>query len=356
LRAAQGAGRWGIAGSAAAIGVAAASAAAWALQHRAVRRAQAHGSADDELVLPEDLVHRFVDVPDGRRVHAMERGEGPPIVLVHGFMLSGALWVHQLRDLAARHRVVAVDLSGHGQSIPGSTGSAPVATGSVGAGSVGPDALGRLASDLWAVLEALDVEGTLLVGHSLGGMTVLRLALDTAGSQIRSRVDGLALVSTTAGPLVPLAGARSLAPVAERLARLVIAAERRSAGWPPSGDLRWWVSRMGFGADAAPAQVRFVEEMHGATSSQVFADLLPALTSYDVSGRLGSLELPAMVVVGTRDRILPARHARRLAAGLERAELVELPRCGHEPMLERPNEFSRLLDEFSDKLLSVGTG
>jgi pimeloyl-ACP methyl ester carboxylesterase len=131
---------------------------------------------------------------------------------------------------------------------------------------------------------------------------------------------------------------------------VVLAAERRGVSSLPSGDLRWWVSRMGFGADAEPAQVRFVEQMHSSTSSRVFAELLPSLTAYDLSDRLGELDLPVVVVVGTRDRILPARHARRLAAGLGRAELVELPRCGHQPMLERPREFSRLLDEFSDKL------
>jgi pimeloyl-ACP methyl ester carboxylesterase len=132
--------------------------------------------------------------------------------------------------------------------------------------------------------------------------------------------------------------------------RAVLVAERRGLRSLPSEDLRWWVSRLGFGADAAPAQVQFVEGMHRAASSRSFADLLPSLARFDVSAHLRDIDLPTLVVVGTHDRLLPLRHARRLAAGLPRAELIELPRCGHQPMLERRNEFSRLLDEFAAKI------
>ncbi|HXX90022.1 MAG TPA: alpha/beta hydrolase [Acidimicrobiales bacterium] len=326
------------------LGLGAVAAAAWALEHRVVRRAARDVAlGEPDLVLPGDLVHHDVDVPDGGRLHAMERGVGPPVVLVHGLMLSSAVWVHQLHDLGEHHRVVTVDLSGHGQSVLGArrfrTDEGP-----------GPaDALGRLSADLWAVLERLEVEGALLVGHSLGGMTVLRLALDTPPDALARRVRGLGLVSTTAGPVT------ALSPALARLggdlsSRVVLAAERRGVHGLPSQDLRWWVSRLGFGADASGAQVEFVERMHSTNSARVFAELLPSLVAYDVSGRLGAVELPTLVVVGTHDRVIPPRQSLRLAGGLANAELVELARCGHQPMLERPHEFSRLLDEFSAKV------
>jgi len=332
-------------GGAVALGLGAAGAAAWVLQHRAVGRAQVTNGevAEEELALPGGLVHHFVDVPDGGRLHAIERGEGRPLVLLHGLMLSSALWVHQLRDLADRHRVITVDLSGHGQSLLGTEGlthdAAPAS------------ALPRLAADVWAVLEALDVRDALLVGHSMGGMTALQLAVDTPPARLARRVSGLALVSTTAGPFV---GSRRFRGVSRRLsaamARAVLAADGRGVHSLPSRDLRWWVSRLGFGPDAPAAQVTFVEGMHTSGSARVFGELLPSLAAYDLSDRLGAVELPVLVVVGTHDRALPPGHAKRLAAGLARAELVELPRCGHQPMLERRNEFNRLLDEFSAKL------
>jgi pimeloyl-ACP methyl ester carboxylesterase len=62
------------------------------------------------------------------------------------------------------------------------------------------------------------------------------------------------------------------------------------------------------------------------------------------------MDLPALVLVGSHDHLTPPRHAWRTAAAQPRAELVELPRCGHMPMLERRREFGRLVDEFSAKV------
>jgi non-heme chloroperoxidase len=331
-----------------AVALGAAGGAAWGLQHRAVRRAAAAAGAsvaDEDLALPSDLTHHFVDVPDGGRLHVMERGEGPPLVLLHGLMLSSALWVHQLRDLADRHRVVTVDLSGHGQSILGTSRYA--ADGR----NLASPAMHRLAADVWAVLEALDIRDALLVGHSMGGMTALQLALDVPRLALARRVAGLALVSTTAGPFAHVPGWSRLARLGGALSsRAVRVGARHGVHALPSGDLRWWMSRLGFGADAAPAQVQFVERMHTSNSARAFAELLPSLAAFDLSGRLEEIELPTVVVVGTHDRVIGPGHARRLAAGLPRGELIELPRCGHQPMLERRHEFSRITDEFSAKL------
>jgi pimeloyl-ACP methyl ester carboxylesterase len=327
------------------VGLGAAGAAALVLQHRAVSRAQVTNEAvtEEGLALPAGIVHHFVDVPDGGRLHAMERGRGRPLVLLHGLMLSSALWVHQLRDLADRHRVITVDLSGHGQSLLGSDGLTH--------GELPASAVARLAADTWAVLEALDVRDALVVGHSMGGMTALQLAADMPPDVLATRVSGLVLVSTTAGPF---AGSRRLPSVgragSNAMSRAVLAADRNGVHALPWRDLRWWVSRLGFGADAPAAQVHFVVGMHTSGSARVFGELVPSLATYDVSDRIDRIELPALVIAGTHDRVLPLRHARQLAAGLPRAELVELPRCGHQPMLERRNEFNRLLDEFSAKL------
>jgi non-heme chloroperoxidase len=331
-----------------AVALGAAGSAAWVLQHRAVRRAEAAAGAsvaDEGLALPGDLTHHFVDVPDGGRLHVMERGEGPPLVLLHGLMLSSALWVHQLRDLADRHRVVTIDLSGHGQSILGK--GRYTADGR----DLASPAMHRLAADVWAVLEALDIRDALLVGHSMGGMTALQLALDVPRLALARRVAGLTLVSTTAGPFSNLPGWSTLSRLGGAASsRAVRAGARHGARALPSRDLRWWVSRLGFGADAAPAQVQFVERMHVSNSPRAFGELLPSLAAFDLSGRLQEIELPTVVVVGTHDRVIGPAHARRLAADLPHAELIELPRCGHQPMLERRNEFSRIIDEFSAKL------
>jgi len=317
-----------------------AGAATWALQHRAVSRSTATAEAmvAEGLTLTDDLRHHFVDVADGGRIHVVERGQGPALVLLHGVLLSSALWVHQLRDLADHHRVIAVDLRGHGQSLPGSTGSG----------------IQTLAADVRAVLEALSVDRAVVVGHSMGGMVALELALDLPSDERRRRLAGIVLTSTTAGPFTSLPGwagvVRMTAPVT---ARALLVTERFGAKALPSRDLRWWIVRLGFGADAPPAQVRFVEALHRGTPSRTLSDLIPSLATFDLSARLGSLDVPVLVVVGSHDKLTAPRLARRMAEGLPEAQLVELPRCGHLPMLERPHEFSRLVDEFAAK---VATG
>jgi pimeloyl-ACP methyl ester carboxylesterase len=314
-----------------------AGAVGWALQHRAVSRsaATAEEMSAEGLSMPDDLRHHFVETADGGRIHVVERGQGPALVLLHGIMLSSALWVHQLRDLADHHRVIAIDLRGHGQSLSGSAGSG----------------IEILAADVRTVLEALAVEDGVLVGHSMGGMVALQLVTDLPAAELHRGVAGIVLTSTTAGPFATLPGwagvVRMTGPVT---ARALLIGERFGAKALPSRDLRWWLVRLGFGADAPAAQVRFVEAMHRATSSRTLAELIPSLASFDLSSKLGSIEVPVLVVVGSHDKLTAPRLARRMADALGEAQLVELPRCGHMPMLERRHEFSRLVDEFTAKI------
>jgi pimeloyl-ACP methyl ester carboxylesterase len=329
-----------------AAGAAAAAAAGWAAQHRLVSRA-VRAEADlgaEGLVMPSDCTHRWVDTDDSGRIHVVERGQGPDLVLLHGVLLSTALWVHQLTDLAAEHRVLAVDLRGHGQSLAGTEGFGGPAVARGAPGIV------RLARDVASVLDALDVRDALLVGHSMGGMVALQAAHD-AGPALARRVGGLALVSTTAGPVVGVPGwnhwARWSSPASSRG---LLLAERAGVALLPTRDLRWWASRFGFGAEAPPAQVRFVEELITATPSSTLAGLMASVATFDLSRALPTLDLPSLVIVGSHDHLTPVRHAERLARALPRAELVELARSGHVPMLERRYEFSRLLSEFAAKL------
>ncbi len=178
----------------------------------------------------------------------------------------------------------------------------------------GSPALRRMAMDIRTVLQALDVEHALVVGHSMGGMVALQLAHDTPTEELHRRVAGMALVSTTGGPFSRAPGfggaARLAGPVSARALGL---ADRWGVRTVASQDLRWWLTRVGFGAEAPPAQVRFVEGLHLATSPHTVAELLPALALFDLSKWLGSLDLPVLVVVGSNDRLTPPRHALRTA-------------------------------------------
>ncbi|MGA2036966.1 MAG: alpha/beta hydrolase, partial [Acidimicrobiales bacterium] len=332
-------------GSALALGVGATAAAGWVLRHRNAARAVVteQDIESEGLTLPRDLQHHFVDVDDGGRIHVVEGGTGPAVVLLHGFMLDASIWSHQFRDLSDRYRVIAIDHRGHGESQPGVAGfTAPEASENatretwrsaepMAGAAVNPPGIRRLTADLVAVLEELDISRALVVGHSMGGMVALQLALDS--SVMDRRICGLVLTSTLAGPLVALPGWANLARFTSPASALVASlAERLGVRTLPSQDLRYWLSRVGFGGDAPLAQVRFVEALHMATSSRTRAGLLPSLAVFDLSASLRSIEEPVLVVVGSHDRLTPPRAARRMAGALPHAQLVEFARCGHMPM------------------------
>lgn len=320
-----------------ALGAAAGAATAWAAQHRAVRRAreEAHaGFADEGLVLPDDLVHHDVVVEDGATIHAVERGSGPTLLLLHGMLLSSDIWVHQLNDLSARHRVVAVDMRGHGRSTPGTR----------------PWDVETMADDVRAVVDALDLHGCLLVGHSMGGIVTLKLAQDLEDEARGDRFCGVVVVGSAAGPFVRLPGWSSMSRATAPATRRALTLLERAGTLVPSQDVGWWSSRINFGPEPVPAQVRFMEEVLDAMPIGSFARLIPTLAGVDLSAGLIDVEHPVLFVVGSHDRLVRPRYSRRSADAIPQAQVVELPRCGHMPMLERRHEFSRLLEEFCAKV------
>ena len=157
--------------------------------------------ADELFDMPSDVTHRSVPTPDGGSLHVMERGDGRPLMLLHGITLSAEVWAPQLNQLADRYRVIAVDLRGHGQSTAGRDGYG----------------IPRLATDVATVLEALDLDDAVLVGHSMGGMTVMQFCDDHADVLSR-RVAGVVFVATRAHAVVP--------PLLAGMARQLGAADR----------------------------------------------------------------------------------------------------------------------------------
>lgn len=262
---------------------------------------------------------------DGTLLHAEVTGpeHAPAIVLVHGYSLSLDAWHHQRRDLADEFRVIAYDLRGHGDS------------GRAASGDYSIRALGR---DLGAVLDTLVPQGqrVLVVGHSLGGMSILSYAKEYPAA-LPHRLAGVVLLDTTgfdvlAGGLfstgfAALSAVRSTA--ADRGGRLLRRGEK-----PPADVTTLFTRALGFGPDASPAQVAFVEQLLIDTPNSVKADLGPTLTALDLRDAAPLIRVPALVMVGEHDRLTPPAAAARLAEALPDAHLVPLPGAGHNAMLE----------------------
>ena len=303
--------------------------------------------SQDELEMPADIVEHLIDMSDGAIIRVVESGASgasrPPIVLLHGITLSASIWPYQLRDLAgAGHRVLALDMRGHGRSSNG-----PVTAG----GSPPRLTLERLAADVEEVLAALDLRDVVVVGHSMGGMVaLLMMERDPRLAAGEGRVGSLALVATSASP----ARRRGLPALSELVAagRPLIAsgaglASRLPGPTLPAVDIAFVLARITFGELPSPKQVLFTGEMTSEVPVRVSAELLLEILRFDAERVLPSIRVPTAIVVGDHDVVTPVAHAEDLLAGISGSELVVLRGCGHMVMLERPDELDKVIRRLS---------
>jgi pimeloyl-ACP methyl ester carboxylesterase len=301
---------------------------------------------------------RTVTTDDGLPLAVEEVGprDAPLTVLfVHGYCLAMGSWHYQRLGLAdmtkPRLRMVFYDCRSHGRS-----GRAPTETATID----------QLGDDLYRVLTDLAPTGpVVLVGHSMGGMTVMALA-DRHPELFGPRVIGVALLSTSTGKLAevtlgfPAITAKLRAPVlpfALRVMRTRAGLIERSRRI--GSDIAWLLTRRySFGStDVSPALVEYVGQMIAATPVEVVADFFPALNAHDKLSALGRLrDLETLIAVGDKDLLTPVEHSRRMADALPNAELLVLEGAGHLAMMERPAIVNLRLRAFLHRAYRAGAG
>ncbi|MFC8716899.1 alpha/beta fold hydrolase [Kitasatospora sp. NPDC057198] len=285
-------------------------------------------------------------------------GAGPTVVFCHGYCLNQDGWHFQRAALRGALRTVFWDQRSHGRSERSRSYLAGEAA-----------SIDRLGADLEAVLDAVVPEGPIvLVGHSMGGMTVMALAdrrpeLFGPGG----RVAGVALVGTLAGDwdAVPLGLPAVGAKVVKRVAPGVIRALGRQVQLVEA-TRRWgsdlaavFYRRFSFGGkDVDPAVARFAEQLLDATPIDVVAEFYPTFSAHDKRAALAALDgLPVLVLAGTKDLLTPPEYSEAIAAELPGARLVLVEGAGHLVMLERPGtvdrELAALLERAAER---AGTG
>jgi len=255
----------------------------------------------------------------GIRIHYRVHGEGAPVVLLHSFLCSGAMWESQIEPLAERFRVINIDMRGHGDS-------GPIAQ---------PLTLYDLVADVIAVLDELEVAEAAWAGLSIGGMIALRAALREP-----HRVSSLLLLDTDAGS--------EKAPIRLKYRALGWIARRFGLG-PVSPQ----VSRQMFGRTTRRERRELVSEWAGRFRSVDIPSILIVLDALiardDVLHELHRIEAPALVVVGSEDASLPPARSRAIADRLPNAEIIEIEGAGHLSTLEQPAAVNRALLGFLDQ-------
>ncbi|NEC02575.1 alpha/beta fold hydrolase, partial [Streptomyces anulatus] len=286
-----------------------------------------------------------------RRLFGRKAPAPVTVVFSHGYCLGQDSWHFQRAALRGLVRAVYWDQRSHGRSGRGRTQADGV--------PVGIDQLGR---DLRAVIDAAAPEGPLvLVGHSMGGMTMMALA-DQYPALIRDRVAAVALVGTSGGKLgevsfgLPVAGVNAVRRVLPGVLKaLGSQTELVEKGRRATADLfAGLIKRYSFGSrDVDPAVARFAERLIESTPIDVVAEFYPAFTEHDKSGALPTFrDVPVLILAGDKDLVTPSSHSEAIADVLPDAELVIVPDAGHLVMLEHPETVT---DRLADLLVRSGT-
>lgn len=248
--------------------------------------------------------------------------DGPPVVLAHCWGGHVETWGPVAARLVDRgHRVVRWHQRGHGPSTVGEQGFA----------------IERFGADLAEVVDHLDVRGAVVAGHSLGGMTTQAFAAhhpEVAADRARA----LVLVATSSR--VDQRLRRSAPGGGDALHRRAAVLDRALAS--RSGHL---LVRGALGKGASPHAVRATRDHFVGTPLATRLGILQAMQEMDLRQRRREIDLPATVVVGTRDTLTPASHSRSLAADLPDARLVTVPGAGHMLPFEAPDLLADLIEE-----------
>jgi pimeloyl-ACP methyl ester carboxylesterase len=261
-------------------------------------------------------------------VNVIELGSGPPLVFVHGLAGSWPNWLEQLPVLAAKHRVVTLDLPGFGHS-------------PMPAEQISISGYARLLDRLF---DTLGIDAAAVVGNSMGGFIGAELAI-----AFPQRVERLVLVSAAGISTFDNRGAVRAIPVLRRVERLVAA----YTAWMASKSDT--VARRPRLRDATlnvvtrhpsrlPAALA-AEQLRG-SGKPGFMQALEANLNYNFRDRLREIACPTLIVWGEKDRLITVRDASVFAELIPDSRVVVYKDTGHMAMIERPVAFNALLEKF----------
>ncbi|NKZ02697.1 alpha/beta fold hydrolase [Actinomadura latina] len=288
-----------------------------------------------------------VRADDGTRLYAEIDGDDRTdlaVVFSHGWTLTQDSWHFQRKALRGLGRLVFWDHRGHGRSDGGARDGYSIP---------------RLAADLGAVIEATVPAGTpvVLVGHSMGGMTIMRYCDENPGL-VGRRVLATCLLCTSSGALgeVTLGMPALVARTTHRVLPRALAALGTGSGAIErvrhlGRDAATLIEDLvAFGPEASPAAIAFAEQMMTETRMDAFVDYFRSMITTDVISDCASLAgADTLVLGGENDVLTPVEHSLKIASCVPSARLEVVPSAGHMAMLERPGAVSDHLGDLIER-------
>ena len=261
----------------------------------------------------------LLDRPDGTRLRTIVHGNGPPVVLLHGYGVSLLEWniIWQLlRNTGSR--LIAYDHRGHGQST----------LGAQGIGSV------PMADDVKAVLDYFDVRDGVLVGHSMGGFLALVFLL-THPEAASARLKHCLILGSHAGDLLRRSPQNRLQILLMKTGILQRLVRNQTYGWALGASI--------YGERPAPSGIEVFRQVFAAQQHGALLPILQAQVDENYYNRLGEITLPCTVVYGGRDKTTPAHHSEALHRGLAQSRLIRIEKAGHMLNWEAPETIAEVI-------------
>ena len=282
---------------------------------------------------------KFFTTSDGARIAYRDEGEGTPLVLLHGLMAHGGFF-HEQEALASRFRLIRIDLRGHG------------ASASAGDPAPGEPTVEQIARDVGELAEALDLQGAIGVGWSLGATVLWHVLAGPAAA----RFAGAVVIDMTArvlndsewdlGLSAEACEARSAA-IRDDFERFAVDAGQGIFAQPVGNGPG---AACGVARDKLRAMADWASFEFARNDPAKIASVWASLVRQDVRALLERISHPTLVVHGAQSRLYGEDTADHLVAALPDARAVRFERSGHAPHLEQPELFNATLSDFADRL------
>ena len=264
---------------------------------------------------------KFIDL-DGHMTHYVEKGEGEPVILIHGFNYDCNMWAENMDALAEEFRVFAIDLWGFGYST-----REPLDYG-----------YPLYAEQVLKFMDSLDIKNTSLVGQSMGGGTAIMFC-----TQHRDRVNKLLLVDPAGMPNpLPLVGkVFKLPKVGEFFLRLKTDAVRKKN----LEDL--WIHNKGLITEDYFDNVTRFQKVKGTTEALmaiIRKDFIDTLS--DKIHDLSQMDVPILIIWGREDKAVPLHCGEEMCEILDNSRMEVIENAGHVPNYEQSETFNRIAVDY----------
>ena len=250
------------------------------------------------------------------KVGYTDQGSGVPLLFVHAFPLSKAMWQPQVEDLAHAYRVITIDLRGHGESET----------------MLWNYSLEDYAADIIGLLDHLEISEAVFIGLSMGGYTLFSL-YRTYSARVKALV--LADTRAQADNRDGKVGRRAMAQVAVKKGTSTIADLMLPKLLAPST------------VQQRPEIVEQVRSMILQTKPEgIITDLMAMAARQDSTDLLGKISCPTLIVVGEEDQATPPTESQYIADRIAGSTLVTIPAAGHLSNFEQPASFNQAIRSF----------